>query len=289
MKNLITVLIAFITLTACAQDRFANVEIETEKVTDHIYMLTGRGGNIMIAMDEKDVVMIDSQFAPLSEKINAAIKDITDNAITYLINTHHHGDHTGGNANFNSDATTVVAHENVLARLKAEDKSEAYIPELTLEDELRLKLPSQTCMLIHVHNAHTDGDTFIYFVEENVVHMGDVFFNKRYPYIDLTSGGSIDGYINAQKRVISTINEETSIIPGHGPLGTYDDLVAHVAMLEDIKNKIATKIADGVDKEKIINDTTITSNYDKLGYGDGFINGEKIRTTIYNSLVSKAQ
>lgn len=284
MKKTITLLVALVALSAGAQDRFAKVQIEAEKITEQIYMLTGSGGNIMIAMDESEVVMIDSQFAPLSEKIDAAIKGITDQSITYLINTHHHGDHTGGNENFNTEETTIVAHKNVLTRLKADEKAEGFMPELTLEDELRLKLPSQTCMLIHVHNAHTDGDTFIYFLEQNVVHMGDVFFNKRYPYIDLNSGGSIDGYISAQKRVISTINEETSIIPGHGPLGTYNDLAAHIAMLEDIKNKIASKMSDGISKDSIINDATITARYDALGYGDGFINGKKLRTTIYDSL-----
>lgn len=285
MKKTITLLVALVALSAGAQDRFAKVQIEAEKITEQIYMLTGSGGNIMIAMDESEVVMIDSQFAPLSDKIKAAIKRITSQPITYLINTHHHGDHTGGNENFNTEETTIIAHQNVLSRLKAEKKNDGFIPELTLEEELELKLPSQTCMLIHVHNAHTDGDTFIYFIEENVVHMGDVFFNKRYPYIDLRSGGSINGYIIAQQRVLETINTDTSIIPGHGPLGTYSDLDAHVKMLEDIRNKIQQEIDAGADKDEIVKNRTITATYDELGYGEGFINGERLRTTIYDSLV----
>ncbi len=285
MKNSITIFTVLIGLSGYGQDRFSKVQIEPQKVTEKIHMLTGSGGNILIAIDEEEVVMIDSQFAPLSDKIKTTIKGITASPITYLINTHHHGDHTGGNENFNTKETTVVAHKNVRDRLKSENKDEGYIPELTLEEELELKLPSQTCMLIHVHNAHTDGDTFIYFVEENVVHMGDVFFNKRYPYIDLKSGGSINGYIKAQQRVLSTINTDTQIIPGHGPLGTYDDLVAHVEMLETISQEIQSQINAGVPKASIINETSITARYDELGYGEGFINGERLRTMIYDSLV----
>lgn len=287
MKNTSIIIIAF--LTAClgySQDRFANVEITTQKVTENISMLTGRGGNIMIALDEGEVVMIDSQFAPLSEKIKSAIKELTEDSITYLINTHHHGDHTGGNKNFNSKETTIVGHVNVLERLKNDKKDENSLPELTLEEELELKLPSQNCLLIHVHNAHTDGDTFIYFIEENVVHMGDVFFNKRYPYIDLKSSGSIDGYIKAQQRVISTINPDTQIIPGHGPLGTYEDLVLHNQMLVQITDTIKEKISSGNSRDSIIKDSSITAAYDEQGYGDGFINGERLRTTIYDSLMN---
>lgn len=271
-------------MTASAQDRFAKVQIETTKVTENTYMLTGSGGNIMVAVDKETVVMIDDQFAPLSEKIKDAINAITEFPIVYLINTHHHGDHTGGNANFNSEETTIIAHLNVKERLIAEGKSKKFIPEMTLEEELELQLPTQTCLLIHVHNAHTDGDTFIYFTEENVVHMGDVFFNAKYPYIDLKSGGSIQGYIKAQQRVLETINEETQIIPGHGTLATYEDLRNNIEMLTNISGTVLNKIQKGVSKEDIIADPSITESYDAKGYGDGFINAERFRTMVYESL-----
>ncbi|GAK90872.1 cyclase [Nonlabens ulvanivorans] len=284
MKNLLSVFALLSILNAGAQDRFAKVQITSTEVSENTFMLTGSGGNIMLAIDNDKVVMIDDQFAPLSDKIKDAIAGITDYPITYLINTHHHGDHTGGNGNFNSKETTLVAHVNVKERLIAEGKEENFIPEMTLEEELELQLPTQTCLLIHVHNAHTDGDTFIFFIEENVVHMGDVFFNAKYPYIDLKSGGSIDGYIAAQERVLSTINEETRIIPGHGKLASYEDLRNNIEMLVDIKKNIASKIKKGVSKEDIIADTTITATYDAKGYGDGFINAERFRTTVYESI-----
>ncbi len=284
MKNILSLLAFLVTITACAQDRFAKVQIESTEVSENTFMLTGSGGNIMIAIDKEKVVMIDDQFAPLSDKIKDAIGEITEYPIAYLINTHHHGDHTGGNGNFNSKETTIVAHVNVKERLIAEGKEENFIPEMTLEEELELQLPTQTCLLIHVHNAHTDGDTFIYFIEENVVHMGDVFFNARYPYIDLKSGGSIDGYIIAQQRVIETINKDTKIIPGHGTLASYEDLVNNIEMLTDIKGKIEYLIRTGVSKEDIIKDETITAVYDEQGFGSGFINSERFRTTIYESL-----
>ncbi|MGJ8684103.1 MAG: MBL fold metallo-hydrolase [Nonlabens sp.] len=287
MKNVLLVSTLMISMISGAQDRFDKVQIKTTEVSENTYMLTGSGGNIMIALDKDKVVMIDDQFAPLSDKIKDAIGEITEFPITYLINTHHHGDHTGGNGNFNSKETTLVAHENVKQRLIAADKEESFIPELTLEEELELQLPTQTCLLIHVHNAHTDGDTFIYFVEENVVHMGDVFFHAKYPYIDLKSGGSITGYIEAQLRVLATINGGTKIIPGHGTLASYDDLVKNIEMLTDIKSKIERLIHNGVSKEEIIKDDSITASYDDQGYGDGFINAERFRTSVYESLTGK--
>jgi len=287
MKNILSILALLTVITTCGQNRFDKIKIEPTQVSDNTYMLTGAGGNILIALDEGKVVMIDDQFAPLSDKIKNAIGKITEAPITYLINTHHHGDHTGGNGNFNTKETTLVAHSNVKKRLLAAEKEENFIPELTLEEELELELPTQTCMLIHVHNAHTDGDTFIYFIEENVVHMGDVFFNARYPFIDLKSGGSIEGYIVAQERVLETINEETKIIPGHGRLATYEDLASNIEMLVTVRDNISNQIKKGISKEIIIADSSITTQFDEQGYGDGFINSERFRTMVYTSLKSK--
>lgn len=287
MKNILSILALLSIMSINAQDRFAKVKIESTEVSENTFMLTGSGGNIMIALDDDRVVMIDSQFAPLSEKIKEAISEITDLPISYLINTHHHGDHTGGNGNFNNEETVIISHVNAQKRLLDSDKSKDFIPEMTLEEELELELPNQTCLLIHVHEAHTDGDTFIYFIEENVVHMGDVFFNARYPYIDLKSGGSIEGYITAQERVLETINEKTKIIPGHGTLASYEDLINNVKMLKDITERVKEQINKGTSKKDIIAMESITNVYDKKGYGDGFIKAARFRTTIYESLTGK--
>lgn len=250
-------------------------------------MLQGSGGNIMIAVSEDKVLMIDSQYAPLSEKIKDAIGTITTLPISYLINTHHHGDHTGGNEKFNSENTTIIGHSNVKKRLLAEDKSQGFIPEKTLEEQLELQLPNEKVLIIHVHNAHTDGDSFIYMIEDNVVHMGDVFFNGKYPFIDLQAGGSIDGYIKAQQQILAYINEDTQIIPGHGELATYSDLKNSIAMLQYLRNAITDAIQDGSTKEDIIKDQDLTSKYDKLDYGTGFISSEKIKEIIYDDLTKR--
>ena len=275
------------TLPSCSQSRFDDVKITTTKLTEDIYMLQGSGGNIMIAVSEDKVLMIDSQYAPLSEKIKDAIGTITTLPISYLINTHHHGDHTGGNEKFNSENTTIIGHSNVKKRLLAEDKSQGFIPEKTLEEQLELQLPNEKVLIIHVHNAHTDGDSFIYMIEDNVVHMGDVFFNGKYPFIDLQAGGSIDGYIKAQQQILAYINEDTQIIPGHGELATYSDLKNSIAMLQYLRNAITDAIQDGSTKEDIIKDQDLTSKYDKLDYGTGFISSEKIKEIIYDDLTKR--
>ena len=288
MKKLLFAISLFTVLGTSAQNRFDKVEIKTHEVTDNVYMLEGAGGNILIQVLEKEVVMIDSQFAPLSDKLMTAIKKITEKPISFLINTHHHGDHTGGNENFNSDQVTVIAHENVLKRLQASDKNEGFLPEKTIEEKFELVVDDHNNMIIHVHNAHTDGDSFVYLLNSNVVHMGDVMFNGGYPFIDLKSGGSITGYIAAQKQVLTTINKGTKVVPGHGPLGDYQDVERSIAMLDDLRTQISEAIASGKSREEVEKDTTITEKYEKAGYGNGFINSKKIKTTIYDSLLLEA-
>ncbi|WP_438968681.1 MBL fold metallo-hydrolase [Nonlabens sp.] len=284
-----TILLLLLGILAVAQDRFENVEITTTKLTDRVFMLQGEGGNILIQVSENQVVMIDSQFAPLSDKIKKAIATITDLPISFLINTHHHADHTGGNKNFNSEDVTVIAHKNVFVRLEKDGKKEVFLPEKIIEEDYKLSLPDDNNLIIHVHNAHTDGDSFIYMTKSNVVHMGDVFFNGRYPYIDIASGGSITGYINAQEKILSTINEETKIVPGHGALASYEDLASYIPMLKDLKNQIEKALTNGKSREEVEKDKRITKVYDKNGFGEGFISSEKIRTTIYDSLLLEAK
>ncbi|KQC33205.1 metallo-beta-lactamase [Nonlabens sp. YIK11] len=280
-----TVLAALSFSNITAQIDPTTVTIKTTEVVDDVYMLEGRGGNIMIVVSDDETLMVDSQFAPLSEKIKATIDSISSNDITYLVNTHHHGDHTGGNENFNSKETTVIAQANVLKRLKEADKAVGYLPEITLDENIKLEMPDdKNIMVVHVHNAHTDGDSFIYFVDKNVVHMGDVFFKDKYPFIDLNSGGSIDGYIAAQQLILQTINEDTHIIPGHGELSKVQDLKNSINMLKDFRKAIQLAMSLNHTREQIMTNTEITKRYDDLGYGDGFINSERMKAIIYDSL-----
>jgi glyoxylase-like metal-dependent hydrolase (beta-lactamase superfamily II) len=251
-------------------------------------MLTGKGGNIGIFVGQDNVFMIDDQFAPLSDKITKAISTLTDMSISILFNTHMHGDHTGGNANFNSKTTTVVAHDNVRKSLKKRllenNKLDSKIlPEVSFSDDITFYDGDETIMAFHVHNAHTNGDAMVYFLNNNVLHMGDTYFSGRYPFIDLKNGGSVEGYINAQKKALLLINDETKIIPGHGRPSNKKELESYVNMLVYVKEKVLSEIKIGKSLEEVSDNTDLLSAYDET-HGDGFINPKRMRETFYKSL-----
>ncbi|MBO0342604.1 MAG: MBL fold metallo-hydrolase [Bacteroidota bacterium] len=295
MRNILSLILLTSIWAAHAQDDKINITIDT--LTQNTFMLTGRGGNIGIYVGQDKVFMIDDQFAPLSTKIKETIETLTDKPITYLVNTHMHGDHTGGNVNFNTDNTILVAQDNVRKRLNVNGKEkvstnemnqkdfEKSLPEITFSEDLTFHDGKETVMLFHVHNAHTDGDTMIYFVNENVLHMGDTYFSGRYPYIDLNSGGSINGYIEAHKKALMVIDSDTKIIPGHGKPSNKSELENYIKVLEDVKQTIQKEITAGKSLEEVKGNNELTSKYD-ASYGNGYINPERIRETIYLSLTS---
>lgn len=271
------------------------VIISVDTLSQDVYMLTGQGGNIGIYVGVSNVFMIDNQFARLSDKIKTAIKKLTDKPIATLFNTHMHGDHSGGNANFNSDAIILVAHDNVRDRIKTNhqaklDKKEitaAYavqmLPEVTFSEDITFYDGDETIMAFHVHNAHTDGDAMVYFMNNNVLHMGDTYFSGRYPYIDLKSGGSVNGYIEAHKKALMVINDDTKIIPGHGRPSNKKELETYVTMLEAIRSTIQVAIDNNASLEDVKNNTSLTKAYDEV-HGNGFINPERLREIFYTSL-----
>jgi glyoxylase-like metal-dependent hydrolase (beta-lactamase superfamily II) len=291
MKSLI---ILFISLNFCFSTQikaqgFDDVAIETIQLSDHVYMLVGAGGNIGVSVGEDGVFIIDDQFAPLVPKIEAAIKSLSDKQIKFLANTHHHGDHTGGNAGMKKLGATIIAHDNVRQRLEmANDKtnpeSEASLPIITYNDKLNLYINGEKVSVFHVNNAHTDGDSFLYFTEGNVLHTGDVYFNGMYPYIDLNSGGSVNGYIEAVKQGLNAINNETKIIPGHGKASNKAEYKVFLSMLETLKTAVLAEIKKGKTEDEVAVDASITKVYDDLGYSWNFINSEKIRRTFYKGL-----
>ncbi|WP_420321576.1 MBL fold metallo-hydrolase [Flagellimonas sp.] len=272
-----------------------DVTISVDTLSQNTYMLTGRGGNIGIYVGNNHVFMVDDQFAPLSNKIRAAISTLTDKPISYLVNTHMHGDHTGGNINFNTENTTLVAHDNVRKKLKekgltnvkankmSQSDYEKSLPEITYSEGMTFYDGDETVMALHVHNAHTDGDTMIYFVTENVLHMGDTYFSGRYPYIDLNNGGSVKGYIAAHKKALMVIDNETRIIPGHGRPSNKKELESYTQMLEDIQNIVQNEIDAGKTMDQVKNNSALLSKYDTT-HGNGYINPEKMRETVYKSL-----
>lgn len=288
-KNVISpLLLALFTITLGAQEKETTVTFDT--LTNTIFMLTGKGGNVGIFLGESKAYMIDDQYDYMSNSLKKTIAVLTNKPIAYLFNTHMHGDHTGGNSNFNSEATTIVAHDNVRNRLKDQAKKEIknnpMLPEVTFSDDLNIFDGEETIMVFHIHNAHTDGDAMIYFLKNNVLHMGDTYFAMRYPFIDLNSGGSVDGYINAHKKVLLLIDEDTQIIPGHGRPSNKKELETYVLMLEDLKTKVTEEIQKGKTLDEVKNNNAITATYDAT-HGGGFIKPEVIRETFYKSLNKK--
>lgn len=246
-----------------AEDKFSDVVIDTIKVADGIYMLMGMGGNIGVSAGEDGVFMIDDQFAPLTPKIKTAIKEISDKPIRFVLNTHWHSDHTGGNENLGNEGVVIVAHDNVRERMTKDGFIKAFnkkmpaspqvaLPVITFNDRVTFYLNKQEIEVAHRSNAHTDGDSIVIFKSANVVHMGDTFFNGLYPFIDASSEGSIKGMIDTANYVLAMVDYRTKIIPGHGPLGDKQALIEYRDMLVTVRDRMRKLIAQGKTIEQII-------------------------------------
>lgn len=283
---LLSIISCLLFSTSVKAQNFDDVTIETIKLSDHVYMLVGAGGNIGVSVGEDGVFVIDDQYAPLTPKIVAAIKTLTDKDLKFLVNTHHHGDHSGGNANMKKLGATIIAHDNVRRNLEMNDSENNAdgLPIITFNDKLSLYINGEKVSVFHVDHAHTDGDAMLYFTDGNVLHTGDVYFNGRYPYIDLNSGGTVNGYIEAVKQGINAINDDTKIIPGHGNVSNKAEYKTFLTMLETLKAAVLAEINKGKTEDEVAADTSITKTYDDLGYSWNFINSEKIRRTFYCGL-----
>lgn len=280
--------------TALAQEQdFNQVEIETIPVAENIYMLVGEGGNIGAVIGDDGIMLIDDQFAPLTEKIQAALDTISEEPVKFILNTHWHFDHTGGNENFGSAGAVIVAHDEVYTRMSTDQFITAFdrevpasppsaLPKITYGDTITFHLNGQTIQGFHVETAHTDGDTVIYFPEANVIHAGDVYFNGIYPFIDTSSGGSITGIISAVDKILAIAGTETKIIPGHGALSNRAELETYREMLEDVKAKTETAISQGATLEEFIASKP-TAQYDEA-LGKGLLSPEQFLTIVYESL-----
>ncbi|RDX38213.1 MBL fold metallo-hydrolase [Kangiella sp. HD9-110m-PIT-SAG07] len=269
------------------------VTIKTQQLSDGLYVLFGQGGNIGLSVGDDGVYLIDDQYAPLTDKINHAIDKITEEPVKFVINTHWHGDHTGGNENFGEAGATIIAHDNVRKRMASDQVMEffgrevpaspdAALPVLTFDSELSLHLNDDDMRVYHVANAHTDGDAIIYFESDNVLHMGDTYFKIGYPFIDTDSGGSIDGYIAALEKGLTLADDKTQIIPGHGQMATKAEMVKYVAMLKDIRGNVAELKDGGKSLEETIA-AKPSAKYDEKN-GQAFIKPDQIVTFIYKSL-----
>jgi cyclase len=276
-----------------AQGDFDTVRIRPVKVTDQIYMLKGAGGNIGVLIGKEGVLMVDNQFAPLSNKINGAIKTLDPSEIRFLVNTHLHGDHSGGNENFKRMGVTIVAHDMVRDRMSKEKvnpttkevtppRDKDAFPVITFTDKLNFHLNDEDIELIHFDPAHTDGDVAVHFRKANVYHMGDMFVTYGYPYIDFTNGGSINGFITSLDKLLAMMDENTKIIPGHGEVCTKADMKIFRDKLADIRDQVAAALKKGKKIEEITG-LDIAKKYD-AEWGKGFIKGKDFVLGIAENL-----
>jgi glyoxylase-like metal-dependent hydrolase (beta-lactamase superfamily II) len=291
IKKIVLIISCFIATSAFAQQDFSNVQIKTIAVAEGVYMLSGRGGNIGLSVGEDGAFLIDDQYAPLTDKIQAAIAAVTDKPVRFLVNTHWHGDHTGGNENIGKGGTIIVAHDNVRKRLAKGQYMKVFdanippappgaLPVITFADGVTFHWNNETLEVLHSKSAHTDGDAVIYFKNANVVHVGDLFFIGIYPFIDAGSGGSLEGVIAGVDDVLGRIDDNTRVIPGHGPLGNKADLTAYRDMLVTIQGKMTKMMNEGKNMDEIVA-AKPTADYDAK-WGGGFLKPDQWVKIVYS-------
>jgi cyclase len=292
LRNQSTLLLLALALTAgsaMAQERdFSKVEIKAAKIAGNVYMLEGAGGNIGVSAGPDGILIVDDQFAPLADKIRAALKGINGGPLEFVLNTHWHGDHTGGNAAFGKDAT-IIAHHNVRKRLSTEQtvfgettppSPPEALPVITYGDEVSIHFNGEEILVIHLPRGHTDGDSVIFFTGAKVIHMGDDYFAGKFPFVDLESGGSVQGLIDNIGKVLARISPDTKIIPGHGPLSTPADLKTYHEMLIKTSGIVKEKIQAGKDLATIKKEGLPEEWKD---WGTGFIKTDFWIETLHKS------
>ena len=276
-----------------AQQDFSKVEVKADKVAEGVYMLTGSGGNIGLSVGKSGGLVVDDQYAPLTDKILAAIKAITPDPVRFVVNTHWHGDHTGGNENMGKAGAILVAHENVRRRMssdqfialfnrKVEASPEMALPVVTFAEGVTFFWNGDEVRVFHVPPAHTDGDSVVQFTKADVLHMGDTFVNGSFPLIDISSGGRIDGILASADRALAAATDKTRIIPGHGPLASKADLQAYRDVVKTVRDRVAKLKAEGKTKDAAVA-AKPTAEFDAK-WGQGFIKGDMLVGMVFDSL-----
>ena len=295
---MLVVAAAFAAVAACGQGQdFSKVQIKATKVSGNIYMLEGAGGNIAASIGEDGIVIVDDQFAPLADKIQASLKSlgITDKPVRFVINTHYHGDHTGGNAPFANGGSTVIAQDNVRKRMATggiagnggtihmENKpaEKAALPIITFEHDVTVHLNGEDIRALHFPAGHTDGDSIIFFPKNNVVHMGDDFVRYGFPFIDVSSGGSVQGMIAAMEKATAQLPADVKVIPGHGALSNLDDVREFTKMLKETSAVVQKALEEHKSLAQMKQDKILEPW--KKWSGD-FVNADAFIETLYNSL-----
>ena len=295
MKRLIALAALVATMPLAAQD-FSKVEIKTEQVAPGVHALFGAGGNIGVSIGPDGIFIIDDQYAPMTPKILAALAKLSDKPVRFVLNTHWHFDHSGGNENLGKTGALIVAHDNVRVRMSSEQfiasmqlkipaSPAVALPVVTFDASSTFHINGDAIRAIHVPNAHTDGDSLVHFTKANVIHMGDTYFSSGYPFVDLSSGGSLEGVLAAHARALAMGNESTRYIPGHGPVTSRAELVAYRTMVADVVGKVRAGIAAKRSIDQIVA-AKPSAAYDAK-FGNSFIKAEPFIRTIHASLTTK--
>ena len=273
-----------------AQQDFSKVEIKTTKISGNVYTLEGQGGTIGALVGPDGVFMVDSQFAPLSDKIAAALKQISDGRIRFVVNTHVHGDHTGGNANFARMGATLLSRDELRARLVKPAKGDAppaeALPILTYRSPLTIRMNGEEVQLIPVPTAHTDGDTMIRFVNADIIMTGDFYRSVGYPNIDRNNGGTLNGMLAGLQAIVDLAGPNTKIIPGHGPIVDENAVTGHRNLMIALRDRVAPLVKQGKTQEEVVA-AKLNADYDNKVPQPG-TTGERFITQLYAELKAGA-
>jgi cyclase len=296
--RLLVIGLALLSSSAKAQNPpdASQVTVKVVPVASGVYMLEGMGGNIGLSVGKDDAFIIDDQYAPMTAKIKAAVATVTPRPVRFVVNTHWHGDHTGGNEAMAGSGSIIFAHENVRRRMSREQFSKVFnmrvpasptaaLPVITFSDTISFYMNDDTLRTFHVRNAHTDGDAIVIFRKANAVHMGDTFFNGMYPFIDAESGGSLAGMIEAANQTLAMTNAGTRFMPGHGPLATRADLMRYRDMMVTVRQRVGTLVAQGRTLQQVL-DAKPLADLDAV-WGKGFLKPEQFLAIAYGSLSTR--
>ena len=287
-------LVCSLAIPAAAQQNFDTVTVRVQHVAGNVHVLFGAGGNIGLIVGDDGAFIVDDQFAPLTDKIRAAIATVTDKPVRMVVNTHWHGDHTGGNERWGTAGSVIIAQDNVRRRMSTPQtrggrttppSAAKALPVITFADSLTLHLNGDSIRVVHVKSAHTDGDALIYYMKANVIHMGDTFFRGSYPFIDAASGGHVDGIIEAADRALALIRNDTRVIPGHGALSTRAELQEYRRVVVTVRDRVRALVQQGKSLADVAA-TKPTAEFDAV-WGKGFINADAFVDRVFNDMTAK--
>jgi cyclase len=294
---LLGIIITFLYLTNVNKIYASHLEINTTKLNDNMYVIHGSGGNVLLSIGKDKVILVDDQYAPVTKKLKSVIANLTDKPIQFVINTHLHPDHVGGNEKLGEAGAIIVSHDNVRKRLSSDQffefinitipaLSEKGLPIITFSQNITFYQNDDEITINHLDDGHTDGDSAVYFTKNNVIHVGDDFSDRSYPLMDLSSGGSIDGLISSLKKILSMLNEDTKVVAGHSGISNKTKVKEYLNMLIDIHGKIGNMIKEGKSLDEIIKSKP-TLKYDMIYSDHSFIKPKDLVTNIYTSIYNK--